>query len=323
MNTEDLTSPIEHDARPVFRDAWFWRQGKHGTYRQVDLEAVPRVGAITDSHCHVHMCAAPEVECARAEVWGVRRLCNVVDLAEDGWDTVARLEAWLDEGHELARAWAGEVGIDPALLSRPELSIIAGVHPENASAWTDVLAQELVARCRDARVVAIGEAGLEYFYECAPHEVQIAMFRRQIALAHATGLPLCLHIRDAHEEAFAILEEEGWPEAGCVLHCYTRNAAILEPWLEKNCYVGFDGPLTFAGSDELRAAAVTVPLDRLLVETDAPFMAPVPTRGMPCGPAHVIFTAARLADVRGAATDLCAFCAQLNENAARVYKRRA
>ncbi len=308
---------------PVFRDARFWKQGKGGTYKDLPLADVPRVGCVTDSHCHLQYCTAPEIEAARAEVWGVQRLCNVVDLAEDGWDTVTRLEKWLAEGHVLAKEFASEVGVDPETLQCPDLSIIVGCHPENASKWTPALAAELREHCHDPRVVAIGEAGLEYHYLESPKEVQQAMFREHIRLAHETGLPLCLHVREAHDEAFRILEEESWPEAGCVLHCYTADVATLEPWLTRGCYVGFDGPLTFAKSDELRAAAKTVPLDRLLVETDAPFMAPAPLRGMPCGPAHVIFTAVRLAEVFDVSPDgFVEFCGRLHENAARLYKSR-
>ena len=306
---------------PIFRDAAFRRRGKHGAFPEVPLEAVPRVGAITDSHCHLQLCAAPEVEAARAEVWGVTCLTNVVDLAEDGWDAVNRVEVALDEGHRLACAWAPEVGVDPANLRRPELALIVGVHPHNAKLW-DRDAEAAVRRAiSDPRVVGLGESGVDFYYDMSPRDVQVEVFREQIRLAHELGVPMCLHIRDGHDVALAVMEEEGFPEAGCVLHCYTADAETLAPWLAHGVYVGFDGPLTFGSGDAIREAARTVPRERLLIETDAPFMTPAPMRGMPCGPAHVIFNAAKLAEIRG--EDVQELCAQLNENVARLYPKRA
>ena len=306
---------------PIFRDAAFRRRGKHGAFPEVPLEAVPRVGAITDSHCHLQLCAAPEVEAARAEVWGVTRILDVVDLAEDGWEAAARVEAALDAGHELARAWAPSVGVDPDALHRPDLGLIVGVHPHNAKLW-DRDAEAAVRRAiSDPRVVGLGESGVDFYYDMSPRDVQVEVFRQQIRLAHELGAPMCLHIRDGHDVALAVMEEEGFPEAGCVLHCYTADAGTLAPWLAHDVYVGFDGPLTFGSGDAIREAAKLVPRDRLLIETDAPFMTPAPMRGMPCGPAHVIFNAAKLAEVRG--EDIRELCVQLNDNVARLYPKRS
>ena len=309
---------------PVFRDPLFRKRGKHGAFPALSLAEVPRVGAVVDSHTHLQMCAAPQVEVARAEIWGVAELIDVVDLAEEGWDTVARLEAWLDEGHRLARQWAPIVGVYPEACVRPRLKVIAGCHPHNAKDYDDAMEAALEAVLSDPHVVGIGEAGVDFFYDFSPRDVQVEAFRRQIRLAQRRGLPMCLHIRDGHDLALQVLEEEGFPEAGCVLHCYNLGPEVLAPWLEHDVYVGFDGPLTFGSADEVRAAALTVPRNRLLVETDAPYMTPAPMRGMPCGPAHVIFNAARLASVLGLAPEeLPELCAQLSENADRLYRSPA
>ena len=308
---------------PVFRDALFRKQGRHNTFKEIAVEDVPRVGHVADSHCHLQLCAEPAVEAARAEVWGVTEFYDVVDLVEDGWDTVRRLEAWLDEGHELARQFAGQVGVDPETLSRPVLHIIAGVHPHNAKYYDHAAEAELRRVLDDPRVVGIGEAGVDFHYNFSPQDVQVEVFRRQIRLAHETGFPLCLHIRDGHDLALRVLQEEGFPQAGCVLHCYNLDAETLAPWLAHDVYVGFDGPLTFAGNDCVREAAATVPDARLLVETDAPYMTPAPMRGLPCGPGHVIFTTARLAEVLGLdQRELPRLAARLGENAARLYRPR-
>ncbi len=119
------------------------------------------------------------------------------------------------------------------------------------------------------------------------------MFAQQIAVAREAQLPVALHVREAYDDAYDILEKAGWNPAGVLLHCYTSSAEEVKRWVAAGCYVAFGGALTFGRSDDIRAAIHEVPLDRLLLETDAPFMAPVPLRGQPCEPAQVIFTAER------------------------------
>ena len=180
-------------------------------------------------------------------------------------------------------------------------------------------------RLADARVCAVGEIGLDYHYDLSPRDDQRRAFRQQIRLAKECGLPVILHVREAHDEALAIMQEEGWPEAGTLLHCFNRDWETLEPWVRAGCYVAFGGPLTFKKADEVRDAAALVPLDRLLTETDAPYMTPEPMRGMTCGPEHVIFTAARLAEVRGVApgVERTDFLRQLMQNAIGLLDRSA
>ena len=180
-------------------------------------------------------------------------------------------------------------------------------------------------RLADARVCAVGEIGLDYHYDLSPRDDQRRAFRQQIRLAKECGLPVILHVREAYDEALAIMQEEGWPEAGTLLHCFNRDWETLEPWVRAGCYVAFGGPLTFKKADEVRDAAALVPLDRLLTETDAPYMTPEPMRGMTCGPEHVIFTAARLAEVRGVApgVERTDFLRQLMQNAIGLLDRSA
>ena len=174
-----------------------------------------------------------------------------------------------------------------------------GCHPHNAKHYDDALEAVLRERLHDARVSALGEIGLDYHYDFSPREDQREAFRRQIRLAKEAGLPVILHMREAHDDGFAILEEEGFPEAGTLLHCFNLDAAEMARWVEAGCFIAFGGPLTFKRADDVREAARLVPVDRLLTETDAPYMTPEPLRGTTCGPEHVIFTAAVLADVRG------------------------
>ncbi len=178
-------------------------------------------------------------------------------------------------------------------------------------------------RLADPRVCAVGEIGLDFHYDLSPREMQKQVFRKQLRLAKEAGLPVILHLREAHDEALELMGEEGFPETGTLLHCFNLDWKTLEPWINQGCYVAFGGPVTFKNADEVREAAARVPLNRLLTETDAPYMTPEPMRGMTCGPEHVIFTASRLAEVRqcspGAERE--AFLKQLMENTKSLLDR--
>jgi len=175
-----------------------------------------------------------------------------------------------------------------------------GTHPHNADEERDIPLQEILDLARHPKVVAIGEAGLDYFHDNAPRDDQEVGFRTHIAAARETGLPLVIHTRDADEDTARILEEE--MEKGAftaVLHCFTAGAELAHKGIELGLYVSFSGVLTFKKSDELREIAASLPMDRLLVETDAPYLAPEPVRGRKNEPANVAHTAAKLAEVRG------------------------
>jgi TatD DNase family protein len=174
-----------------------------------------------------------------------------------------------------------------------------GTHPHSASEERDVALSEIVALTAHPRVVAIGEAGLDYFYQKSSREDQEAGFRRHIAAARETGLPLVIHTRDADEDTARILREEmGRGPFKAVLHCFTGGQALAKTGIELGLYVSFSGILTFPKSEALRKTAAALPLERLLVETDAPFLAPQPHRGKRNEPAFVRHTAKVLAQVK-------------------------
>jgi TatD DNase family protein len=214
----------------------------------------------------------------------------------------------------LARAKAAGVGLMVTISTRvrrfDELRAIVeahdnvfcsiGTHPHHAAEEPDVTAEELIKLAKHPKVVAIGEAGLDYHYDNSPRADQERGFRRHIAAARATGLPLVIHARDADDDVARILEEE--TEKGAfpfVLHCFTGGPELARRGVALGGYVSFSGVLTFKNSAALRDIARHVPLDRLLVETDAPYLAPEPLRGRTNEPANVVHTAARLAEVRG------------------------
>lgn len=181
-----------------------------------------------------------------------------------------------------------------------EVYCSVGTHPHNAAEELDVTVDELVRLSAHPKVVAIGEAGLDYFYDRAPREAQAEGFRTHIAAARQTGLPLVIHSRDADDDMAAILEEEtGKGAFPFILHCFSSGRRLAEVGVALGGYVSFSGILTFKNSTELRAIAADIPRDRLLVETDAPYLAPIPFRGKRNEPAYVVNTARVLAETIG------------------------
>ncbi len=179
----------------------------------------------------------------------------------------------------------------------PQVYCSVGTHPHNAHEELDVTAEELIRLSKHPKVVAIGEAGLDYFYDHAPREAQAQGLRTHIAASRQTGLPLVIHSRDADDDMAAILrDEKGKGAFPFVLHCFSSGRGLAEAGVALGGYVSFSGILTFKKSETLRAIARDVPKDRLLVETDAPYLAPVPKRGKRNEPAFVAHTANCLAD---------------------------
>jgi TatD DNase family protein len=202
----------------------------------------------------------------------------------------------------------------------PDVFCSVGTHPHHAHEELDIGAADLVAKTADPRVVAIGEAGLDYHYDNSPREAQEQVFRAHSAAARETGLPLVIHARDADDDIAAILREEtGKGAFPAVLHCFTGGRDLAFTGIDLGLYVSFTGILTFKKSDDLRAIAAALPADRILVETDAPYLAPGKYRGKRCEPAYVTEIAKVLAEVRGVGTDEIA--RQTTENFFRLFQK--
>ncbi len=234
----------------------------------------------------------------------------------------------------VARAHAAGIGLMVTISTRvrrfAEILAIAeaydsvycsvGTHPHNAGEETDVTTEELVQLASHPKVVAIGEAGLDYFYDKAPRAAQATGLRRHIAAARQTGLPLVIHARDADADMAAILEEEtGKGAFPFVLHCFSSGRQLAETGVRLGGYVSFSGIVAFRKSDDLRAIAADLPHDRILVETDAPYLAPPPHRGKRNEPAFVAHTAAVLAETLGLTPDDLA--ARTTENFLRLFSK--
>ena len=179
-----------------------------------------------------------------------------------------------------------------------------GVHPHDAGEEGQGDPARLIQLADDDKVIGIGETGLDYYYDNSPRDAQRASFRTHIRAARETGLPLIVHSRDADADTIAILEAEaGEGVYPGVIHCFTAGRALAEAALELGLYISLSGVVTFKKAEELRAVAKDLPLDRLLVETDAPYLAPVPKRGKTNEPAYVVHTAAYLAELLGLSAD--------------------
>ncbi len=195
-----------------------------------------------------------------------------------------------------------------------------GIHPHQVAEEGVAPAARLVELAGDPLVVGIGETGLDYYYDHSPRDDQRASFRAHIAAARQTGLPLIVHARDADEDTAAILAEEAGQGAyPGVLHCFSAGRALAEAALELGLYVSLSGIVTFRNADELRATVRDVPLDRLLVETDSPFLAPVPNRGKRNEPALVVHTARAVAEIKG--IDEAELARATTENFFRLFSK--
>jgi len=202
----------------------------------------------------------------------------------------------------------------------PDVYCSVGTHPHHAHEELDIGTADIVAHTRHPKVVALGEAGLDYHYDFSPREAQERGFRNHIAAARATQLPLVIHTREADEDAARILEEEtGKGPFPAVLHCYTGGPELARRAIDLGLYISFTGILTFKKSDDLRAIAASLPRDRILVETDAPYLAPGKFRGKRNEPAYVVETAKMLADVQGVTADEVA--RQTTENFFRLFSK--
>ena len=234
---------------------------------------------LVDSHCHLEYKGLVEDQDAvldRARAAGVGAFLNI-STKKSEWDQVVQT------AHRA-----------------PDVYASVGIHPHNADDHQDLTEDALYQATQDPRVIGIGETGLDYYYEHSDRAVQQRLFRLHIAVARRTDLPLIIHTRDAEEDTLAILTDEmGKGAFPALIHCFTASAKFGKKVLELGLSISLSGIVTFKNAKNLQAVAKTVPQDRLLVETDSPFLAPVPHRGKTCEPGFVRNTAEFLADLRG------------------------
>lgn len=233
---------------------------------------------LVDSHCHLNydQLADTAAVVARARQAGVMLMQTISTQRSD----FAQVKALAD--------------------AHPEIYCSIGIHPHEAEPHEDITEAELLEAADHPRVIGIGETGLDYFYEHSPRQAQQELFRRHIRVARKLGLPVIVHSRDADEDTIAILKDEyGQGPFHFLIHCFSSTAWLADESVKLGGYISCSGIITFKKSQALRDAVAQVPLDRLLVETDAPYLAPEPHRGKPCEPAYTALTAKALAAVKG------------------------
>ena len=249
-----------------------------------------------DTHAHLHFPDfAPDLDdvLARARAAGVRRM---VTIGTDGETSRAAL----------------------AIAERdPDVWAAVGLHPHDAAGGDDALFTELERLAASPRVVALGEMGLDFFRDLSPRPAQESALRRQLGLARALRKPALIHCRNAHEETLAILAEERVHEVGGIMHCFSGDVAIARRCLDLGLLISLAGPVTYPSARALPDVARFVPVDRLVVETDCPFLPPQPYRGKRNEPAYLVVTAARVADLRKESLE--ALGPRMAENASRLF----
>lgn len=255
---------------------------------------------LVDSHCHLNykgMAEQQDVLLERARASGVTAMLNISTRASE-WDAVTAT------AHREKDVWAS-----------------IGIHPHEADAHADIDTARLVTRAEaDDRVIGIGETGLDYFYDHSDREQQRLSFIAHIAASRATGLPLIIHTRDAEDDTAAILADEmGKGAFPALIHCFTASAAFAAKVLDMGLYISISGIVTFKNAKDLQAVARDIPADRLLVETDAPFLAPVPHRGKQGEPAFVADTARCVAALRDDSYEQ--LCETTSQNFYRLFDR--
>jgi TatD DNase family protein len=255
--------------------------------------------ALVDSHCHIDM---PQFDADRDQVVARAREAGVAEmLVVGGVDASA--------GHRRALEVAASYGL-PAT---------AGLHPHEARIADEGVYDELLGLAREGRIVAIGEVGLDYHYDHSPRDAQREAFRRQVRLARDVGLPIVVHTREADAETIEILEGEGAAEAGGVIHCFTGGLDLAHRALDLGFFISFSGIVAFPRAEVVQRVAREVPDDRLLVETDAPFLAPPPHRGRRNEPAFVVDVARQVAALRGTTPEAVGRLA--HDNYVRLFRR--
>ncbi len=250
---------------------------------------------MVDAHCHLEMFEDLDLVLQRA------------------WDT--GLEAILTVAAE-------EEAFGPSLeiASRRGIYLSLGIHPHNAKDVTRETLKEIEKLASRPKVVAIGETGLDFYRNLSPPKIQEEVFRRHIEMANRLGLPLVLHCRQSYQRVLEILDEEGIPEAGGMVHCFSGDMPTAEEFLKRGFYISFSGTITYPKAHTLRTIAREVPLDRVLLETDAPFLSPQPYRGKRNEPAYIVETFKLWAQIREMSLDRAKEI--IKENCLRLFRIR-
>ncbi|MGI6649579.1 MAG: TatD family hydrolase [Bacillota bacterium] len=253
---------------------------------------------LIDSHCHLN---DPQFQTDQKEVLERAKAMGVEQVVCVGYDL------------------ASSLGAEALARQHPDIYAVIGVHPHDARLVKEQTYSILKRTAQSPRVVAIGETGLDYFRNHSPHDLQQQAFRGHIRLAREVGLPVVIHDRDAHAEVLRIMREEKAAEVGGVIHCFSGSWEMAQECLAMGFYISLAGPVTYNNARRPQEIATQVPLDRLLVETDAPYLSPEPRRGRRNEPGNVRYVAEKIAELRGITVEELG--SATTSNARRVFFR--
>lgn len=250
-----------------------------------------------DTHTHINV---EQFEGEETDVINRAREMGVTKMAIVGFDTPT-----IKKTFELTRSYEG-------------LYAIIGWHPTEAASYTDDVEEKLISQLSDEKVVAMGEMGLDYYWDTAPRPVQHDAFRRQIRVAKELNLPVSIHNRDATEDTFTILKEEHAGDTGGIMHSFNLDTYWMEKFLDIGMHISLSGVVTFKNAKEVKEVAKKVPFEKLLIETDAPYLAPMPNRGKRNEPGYVKYVAEEIAMQRQLSFEEVAH--QTTQNAMKLFK---
>ena len=259
------------------------------------------MGMLIDSHAHLNF----------KEYSSPDEIGQLLDRArEQGVDTIINIGG--------GEAYEGNLKAIEVANQYPHVYATVGIHPHDAKIVTDEMVEDLRKLSQDPRVVAIGEVGLDFFYNNSDPQIQEEAFRKMIRLAREVKLPLSIHVRDAYDRLYQIMEEEKAFECGGVIHCFSGDWEFAQKMIDKKFYISFSGIITFKKSTELREVVKKVPTEYILVETDAPYLTPEPFRGKKNEPAYVRKVAEKIAEIKGLTLEDVARVTTLN--ARRLFR---
>ena len=308
---------------PEFYSLDFYQKRKKGKFRFKQTPGLYKYNLLCDTHCHLGMYEDIEWAFVRCAFHGIRFLACIVDCVDDGYATLKKIldsyrsaqsrlnhvvdtlknstDKNINDLYDEYGLYTIKAESSPFLCvdkdsilnnpKLPELRFIVGCHPHYTDKFDSEQLDNLYEMAKHPLVCAIGEVGLDFYYDNSMKERQIEAFKSQIKVAQELKLPLCLHMRDSHELALQVLDDMHWNKSGVLLHCFTLGEDDIKPWIDNDCYIAFGGAATFKHSENIKNAAKLVPKNKLLLETDSPYMTPEPLRGSKCYPDHILYTA--------------------------------
>lgn len=278
----------------------FYKKGKKNSILGAEVKP-PYFGnfdyKFADTHAHINMLENPEYSIAKAYMLGISFIeCMTDPLSNEGLSIYDDIDSILQGAQSIIKK--SDIEGHNRKIEDFSIRFACGVHPHYAKNWDENARNNLLGKLKDSRTSAIGEIGLDYHYDFSPRDIQIAILEEQLQIAQNSSMPVILHIREAFDDAYSILQNFRFlNNCNILLHCYTSNSIEIQRWIDQGIYIAFGGATTFKKLDDLRKSCKMVPTNQLLFETDSPFMTPEPFRGLECDSAYILFVAKLIMDL--------------------------